>query len=478
MIRDLSTKAASDGMGDEMERFARGEKLRLSDQRQNYKERTQEIWRRQIAALTTDASNELAARSDQVIGSTKDASEVDGGSDAEKEKGDGSNDSDSSDDDDFFAEMEMEMTNTGEANRLVSGLEGSDGGAFGSQELSKDAREFAALQRQREEERAMQEGLDGKSSTLGMGDKPKKRFKVIRRKVTKTRPDGTQTVTFEFIVNRDKVDEIIAKKKQKDAEQKKRDERRKKKKINEGSHDDQDGKCVGHATFEDEDSNVRTGTRRTLKLKIKKETRVIHKKAPGPKKAYHSKLTSSIKHSRAQTQENRKKKRMKQQEEADLYKSHVKGKGTSNRKERGSARERMPHVILSDRLEAVRSAAEGRPKAGPFLKPVSRQLSPHYYEIIHEPMDLQTIREKNRKYDYNTADKFVADFELMKINAIKFNGKGTLLANEAVEMWEFGEFVYYRVGDLLFTSTVYTPGTSSWIFLCSHPLFSPSIQSK
>ena len=37
VIRDLSTKAASDGMGDEMERFARGEKLRLSDQRENYK---------------------------------------------------------------------------------------------------------------------------------------------------------------------------------------------------------------------------------------------------------------------------------------------------------------------------------------------------------------------------------------------------------------------------------------------------------
>mmetsp|Transcript_7451 Transcript_7451/g.12004 ORF Transcript_7451/g.12004 Transcript_7451/m.12004 type:complete len:142 (+) Transcript_7451:2161-2586(+) len=59
--------------------------------------------------------------------------------------------------------------------------------------------------------------------------------------------------------------------------------------------------------------------------------------------------------------------------------------------------------------------------------------------MIHEPIDLQTIREKNRKYEYNTADKFVAHFELMKTNAIKFNGKGTPLANEAVEIWEFVE---------------------------------------
>jgi len=172
-------------MGDELERFARGEKLRLSDQRQNYTQRIQEIWRRQVAALTADAGNEVAARSDLVVGSTKDATDVDGFSDADEEKGDGSNDdSDSSDDDDFFAEMEMEMTNTGETNRLVSGLRGKDGSTLDSQELSKDAREFAALQRQREEERVIQEGLDKKSSTIGI-EKPKSAFKVIRRKITK-----------------------------------------------------------------------------------------------------------------------------------------------------------------------------------------------------------------------------------------------------------------------------------------------------
>jgi len=78
--------------------------------------------------------------------------------------------------------MEMEMANTGEANKLVSGL---GGGGLNNQELSREAREFAALQRQREEERAMQEGLDHKSSALGTGDGQKKKLKVIRRKITK-----------------------------------------------------------------------------------------------------------------------------------------------------------------------------------------------------------------------------------------------------------------------------------------------------
>ena len=36
-IRDLSTKAASDSMGDRLERYARGEKMKLSNQKQMYR---------------------------------------------------------------------------------------------------------------------------------------------------------------------------------------------------------------------------------------------------------------------------------------------------------------------------------------------------------------------------------------------------------------------------------------------------------
>jgi|AntRauTorckE5430_2_1112549.scaffolds.fasta_scaffold01243_9 transcription initiation factor TFIID subunit 1 len=54
-IRDLSTKAASDNMGDGLERFARGEKMKLSDQKKIYTERIQEIWNRQKIALSEDS---------------------------------------------------------------------------------------------------------------------------------------------------------------------------------------------------------------------------------------------------------------------------------------------------------------------------------------------------------------------------------------------------------------------------------------
>ena len=59
MIRELSTKAASDNAGDGMERYARGEKVKLKDKIDSYKKRIQEIWERQRAFLreTEDETN-------------------------------------------------------------------------------------------------------------------------------------------------------------------------------------------------------------------------------------------------------------------------------------------------------------------------------------------------------------------------------------------------------------------------------------
>ena len=51
MIRELSTKAASDNAGDGMEKYARGEKVKLKDKIDSYKKRIQEIWERQRSFL-------------------------------------------------------------------------------------------------------------------------------------------------------------------------------------------------------------------------------------------------------------------------------------------------------------------------------------------------------------------------------------------------------------------------------------------
>jgi hypothetical protein len=55
VIHDLLTTSASDGMGDGLEKFARGEKFKLSEQKQVYHKRIQVIRKREIAALSAAA---------------------------------------------------------------------------------------------------------------------------------------------------------------------------------------------------------------------------------------------------------------------------------------------------------------------------------------------------------------------------------------------------------------------------------------
>lgn len=75
VISGISTRGDGNQDGLEKSKFACGEKMKLSDQKRMYRERIQEIWRRQIAALTSDArvfdtsrgmSNDLDQRENEV----------------------------------------------------------------------------------------------------------------------------------------------------------------------------------------------------------------------------------------------------------------------------------------------------------------------------------------------------------------------------------------------------------------------------
>jgi hypothetical protein len=83
------------------ERFARGEKMKLSEQKQIYSERIKVIWKRQIAALSApgDRSLDNAAVTD-------DAEEAPGAESQKKAADAEKDDSDDDSDDDFAAELE------------------------------------------------------------------------------------------------------------------------------------------------------------------------------------------------------------------------------------------------------------------------------------------------------------------------------------------------------------------------------------
>ena len=94
---------ASDNLGDGLERFARGEKIKLSEQRKTYRERIQEIWERQRITLTEDPGDARLGEEglENEAGNAVDAS-------ASKEIDD-SDEDEEEDDDDFLYVYHLQL---------------------------------------------------------------------------------------------------------------------------------------------------------------------------------------------------------------------------------------------------------------------------------------------------------------------------------------------------------------------------------
>jgi len=110
----------------------------------------------------------------------------------------------------------------------------------------------------------------------------------------------------------------------------------------------------------------------------------------------------------------------------------------------------------------------------PFLHPVDRRKVPKYYEIIHDPMDLESIHKhiKSKHFTsglnrmcvtitidrlidhqyinytyfdtladnkYHNRQEFLADVELIKNNSIQFNGPDSTFSKQASALFEFAK---------------------------------------
>lgn len=410
--------------------------MKLRDQKRMYQDRIQEIWRRQRAALSTDAVTRGGGEAGEVADGDEDKEAVAVDKKLDEEMKAAESDDSDDDDDDLAAAFEEDLMDVKETSELVTAqIRGTgDETAFRAmggrakedrQDLSKDARELAALKRQRQEEREAQ-GLIG-NSEKGEASVPQRSLagrKVIRRRITKTHPDGSQTTTFKFIVLPTEVEKVLEAKKAKEEQTKatEKKKRRSRQRFDAAKFEDDGGEnIVGHSIFEDDDDDEKRGGG----IKIKVQRRTVKKKGGGtasspPKSsvsAYSKPKTSTVAKSLGKTTvggtSKGKKKRKREEEEDDFYESKYLKKGNSNRRERGSARERMPHVIFADRLEGIRATVERRPNSGAFHRPVSRRDIPRYYEVVSQPISLMEIGDRISKYSYKTADAMLADFDLM-----------------------------------------------------------------
>lgn len=78
-----------------------------------------------------------------------------------------------------------------------------------------------------------------------------------------------------------------------------------------------------------------------------------------------------------------------------------------------------------------------RPESGAFLKPVNKKLVKGYYDIIKNPMDLETIGKKISAHRYHSRAEFLTDIQLIASNSEKFNGTESKLTKDAKVLVDF-----------------------------------------
>ncbi|KAK4462103.1 hypothetical protein QBC42DRAFT_305897 [Cladorrhinum samala] len=75
--------------------------------------------------------------------------------------------------------------------------------------------------------------------------------------------------------------------------------------------------------------------------------------------------------------------------------------------------------------------------AWPFLVPVNRDEVADYYDVIKEPMDLQTMEQKLEADQYLTPEDFIKDAKLVFDNCRKYNNETTPYAKSANKLEKF-----------------------------------------
>jgi hypothetical protein len=283
---------------------------------------------------------------------------------------------------------------TGKVNEIVSDRAGADGIGnasrsknMPSQDTAEEARDLVRFQRENREKKINDEHASKApsfSKPLGHDrHNGGRRFrnhdrKVIRRKVTKTYPDGRQTVTFQFIMLGD--DERISKDLCKSTPKIGSTLTKKKTKLS--------PRRVGHLLFEEDESSIKM---------------VAVKRGPNKGRGRRSdadrtkRMSGSQSKARQQTENKKRKRKRKNDDEEDKEDRYAKVRGTNNRKEKRSARVNKPHARMAERLEEIRSSCEKRNSSHYFHRPVDRAIIPMYYEVISNPIDLQTIRDKIKR---------------------------------------------------------------------------------
>lgn len=75
--------------------------------------------------------------------------------------------------------------------------------------------------------------------------------------------------------------------------------------------------------------------------------------------------------------------------------------------------------------------------AWPFQKPVSQDEVPDYYNVITEPMDLETMEKRLEEDAYSSPEEFIRDAKLIFNNCRRYNNESTSYWKNANKLEKF-----------------------------------------
>lgn len=75
--------------------------------------------------------------------------------------------------------------------------------------------------------------------------------------------------------------------------------------------------------------------------------------------------------------------------------------------------------------------------AWPFQKPVSQDEVPDYYNVITEPMDLETMEKRLEEDAYSSPEEFIRDAKLIYNNCRRYNNESTSYWKNANKLEKF-----------------------------------------
>ena len=192
MVRECSTRATTEGVaGDNLSKYARKENVNIAESHDIYKQRIQEIWRRQQVAL----GGEMMEEEEEIDFDDDEESVGEGGEGGDEEfeameddEGEGGNEEEDDDEEDDFAEDLLEQLGDKQSAKSTAATHGAEGmfGQGGQKQrgdIKKVIEDAAQLQALRQD--LADRKNDGKVDSAGSAGKKKKAAKimVVKKKV-------------------------------------------------------------------------------------------------------------------------------------------------------------------------------------------------------------------------------------------------------------------------------------------------------